>query len=371
LYNPDDGNLYDPRIACTKVVQTVTTIGQNKYWSGRVYEGSDYETPLSSREYSTRNSPFGSMQPPSPVNNPYEWDGILNTEDDSSVQPVYITVDSDLANAGTPYGCLGSQCDKFGVCSISRELCYRGGLEASGDNLRMPDESLLCNQEEDCEYFSIRANGQKEVKGLFAQSYGTWEWDNNLGRYKISNGQDWGPPDNLCYSDATGPDCLQRTGSYSRPAFPCDYCAILPRIENIRVNNKKRVIGEFDGFIELTKSQFVKLTFNSIVDSQQLPVVMYAIDWGDGEETVVTGVEMRARPDESNPHSLYHLYSYWDLKAKDASGVSDIDCSVEGECRVKPKIKIKDNWGWCNGGTAMNDCDQWVDFSSWIVVKEK
>jgi hypothetical protein len=80
---------------------------------------------------------------------------------------------------------------------------------------------------------------------------------------------------------------------------------------------------------------------------------------------------MRSRPSENNPHSMYHLYSYWDLKAKAASGVDGIDCSIDGECRVKPKVKIKDNWGWCNGGTIMNDCDQWTEFGAWIVVQEK
>jgi hypothetical protein len=38
---------------------------------------------------------------------------------------------------------------------------------------------------------------------------------------------------------------------------------------------------------------------------------------------------------------------------------------------MKPKVKIKDNWGWCNGGTAINDCSQWDSFPAWVVVKEK
>ena len=69
--------------------------------------------------------------------------------------------------------------------------------------------------------------------------------------------------------------------------------------------------------------------------------------------------------------SFYHLYGYWDLKSKVAQGVAGIDCSsVAGQCSVKPKVKIKDNWGWCNGGTSMNDCDQWEEFSGNIIINE-
>lgn len=154
------------------------------------------------------------------------------------------------------------------------------------------------------------------------------------------------------------------------------YCAILPLISNIKVQD---LTG---GLIELAKnSQFINLTFNSKVDSNQLPLVMYAIDWGDNEKTVMTGAEMRDRPDpdpsdpnkNGNPHSLYHLYSYWDLKTKANSGSSNIDCSVAGQCKITPKIQIKDNWGWCNLGQTINVCGdgQWDSFKGTIVVKEK
>ena len=82
---------------------------------------------------------------------------------------------------------------------------------------------------------------------------------------------------------------------------------------------------------------------------------------------------MRDRPNPDTPHSLYHLYSYWDLKAKASSGVAGIDCSTAGECRVRPKVQIKDNWSWCNKGTAINVCGagQWDNFGGLVVVKEK
>ena len=154
------------------------------------------------------------------------------------------------------------------------------------------------------------------------------------GRYVPVNGQDWSVPDTVCSPEGR-PD-----------EKPGDYCAVPPKIDNINVNKT-----------EIQNTDFVNLTFNSIVDSQQLPLVMYAVDWGDGDKTVVSGVEMRDRTNPDRPHSLYHLYSYWDLKAKEASGVTSINCS-SGECKVQPKVKIKDNWGWCSNGSAGDQCPQ-------------
>jgi hypothetical protein len=55
--------------------------------------------------------------------------------------------------------------------------------------------------------------------------------------------------------------------------------------------------------------------------------------------------------------------------------VASIDCNtIAGACEVKPKIQIKDNWGWCNHGVEINKCDtdvQWDSFDASVVVKEK
>ncbi|MFH1427081.1 MAG: hypothetical protein ABIG60_00945, partial [Patescibacteria group bacterium] len=197
------------------------------------------------------------------------------------------------------------------------------------------------------------------VKRLFAQSYGYWEWvpsatDSRQSHYFEKPDFSWGPPgangelnNGKCKTDGTGP----------RLDYPNDYCAILPQIKNIIADP-----------IEVKNNDFVNLTFNTDVDSQQLPLVMYAIEWGDGETTVVTGIEINDRPEASYPHSLYHLYSYWDLKAKDADYESIICAS--GQCTVTPRIKIRDNWGWCNGSTEIYDCTHWQEGPE-IMVKEK
>jgi len=46
---------------------------------------------------------------------------------------------------------------------------------------------------------------------------------------------------------------------------------------------------------------------------------------------------------------------------------------VEYECMniITPKISIKDNWGWYNGGTSWNKKGNGTEFSGSIVVKEE
>jgi len=171
----------------------------------------------------------------------------------------------------------------------------------------------------------------------------------------------WGPPDAVC--PGTG-----------RPDYPNDYCAIRPVVSSIKVNSM-----ESDNVI-LTKNGFINLTFNTRVDSNQLPMVMYGIDWGDDTETTVTGVEMRDKPNPDNPESVYHLYSYWDLKAKFNQGLlpfgssCNTDASGTNYCRIQPGVQIKDNWGWCNGSIAINNCNNnynWQRFLGEIIVEEK
>ncbi|MDD5071417.1 MAG: hypothetical protein PHQ42_01645 [Patescibacteria group bacterium] len=130
-----------------------------------------------------------------------------------------------------------------------------------------------------------------------------------------------------------------------------------PIVSHIKAN------GAETGETTIIKNGFANLTFNTAVNPNQLPLVRYEIDWGDGGTTVVSGVEMNHRPDEKNPHSVYHLYSYWDLRNKDKDG-DGITCAADEEgnyCSVKPKITIKDNWGYGASGT----------FSGTVKVTEK
>jgi len=336
--------------ACLRIAQVVTPVGQNKYWSGRMYAGTDYAIPGAGYDYFSDYMPFGSIVYPEPSSNPYEWD----SESDLDYNQPLVTQEPDTENPG-----------------LTEPYQARAGQIHSANT----------------------------VKRIFAQSYGIWQWSGSNYTRDDAAGS-WGPPTGQCSGNSrpacSGNDC------YACPGTTCDWCAVAPGISSIKVNN---VTGSN---IQVAQNGFAILTFNSSVDSQQLPLVMFTVDWGDNEYTAVSGVEMRDRPNADNPHSMYHLYSYWDLKAKRevdqgpeeentvfcgdadsqptnfaaAASASGVTCPSERNCCVvKPRIKIKDNWGWCNAGketfggaivnpTTISDCNQWAEFANWVVVTE-
>ncbi len=345
--------LYRTESYCLDVVQVVTPMGKNKYWAGRVYEGSAYTDPEIGIGYDQYLSPFGAINPPSPSSNPYEWDSIEDDSGDQATignQPLYEkTEEEGEASAGYIYGCTGA-----------------GGNSSYCDYVVDEDGPAAIPYSYRQEMSSSNTYTSKEIiKRLFAQSYGDWTWN---GSNYMQGGSTWGPPDTLCKD--------------SRPEYAsgsnADYCAILPTVYNIKVDDMET------GNATIIKSGFANLTFNSTVDSQQLPLVMLSIDWGDDEKMIISGVEMRDRTNSDDPHSFYHLYDYWDLKGKESGGSSQITCATDSAgnyCQATPKIKIKDNWGWCNEGydeisgnyeqpTVISDCDQWQSGPS-VKVWEK
>jgi hypothetical protein len=84
-------------------------------------------------------------------------------------------------------------------------------------------------------------------------------------------------------------------------------CHIHPRAENIKIN------GVFSPTI--SSNGVAKLTFNAIVDPDQLPLAFYEIAWGDRATTTVSGASLRGRLNPNNPFELYHYYDYWQLMA--------------------------------------------------------
>ncbi len=371
FYDPVTREVFDDVFAyCTKIVQTVSSVGENKYWSGRVYEGSNYIVPTLGYEYDIDQIPFGAIVEPFPINNPYEWDGSSY----DGIQPLYLRKDG--ARASHPYRINNDSIGSFGLCQSSRDVCLHvNGVsyENNGADCIVGDTCVLTDFSED---------PIEKIRRLFAQSYGTWEWN---GNHYIKVSGDWMSPTSLC-AGGVRPDYFAGSNN--------DICANPPQINNIRVNN-------IQANIILSKNGFVNLAFNSLVDSQQLPLVMYFINWGDNENMLVSGVEMRDRSNANNPHLVYHLYSYWDLKAKhsvdqtitggdnsvycgnagnlplnysgqSATGVS-VNCPNNNNCCVvKPSVKIKDNWGWCNNGGNNNICPAggYEPFNNWIIVTE-
>lgn len=186
----------------------------------------------------------------------------------------------------------------------------------------------------------------------------------NGTRYSKTDGEDWSVPVLKC-SNNVRPSYVSGSNA--------DYCAVPPQVSDILANKSSE--------LEFKKSMFVNLTFASKIDSQQLPMVMYDVNWGDGNSNVISGVNIRTKPSSDEPHSMYHLYSYWDLKSKwsinQGVGQNMVYCGVgydktatnfDGDtvemtatstvdyCAVKPKVGLKDNWGWCTEGTDNSSC---------------
>ena len=69
------------------------------------------------------------------------------------------------------------------------------------------------------------------------------------------------------------------------------------------------------------------LRFNSIIDPEQLPLYNIKIDWGDGENSVIT--DQDHRPGTRFPHVISHTY-----------------IGIENEETMEIKIRIIDNWGY-------------------------
>ena len=180
-----------------------------------------------------------------------------------------------------------------------------------------------------------------------------------------------------------------------------DYCAVPPRVANIKVNGKEE---ETDAVI-LIRGGFATLTFTSHVDENQLPITGYKVDWGDGNKTIASGIKINQSPSVNNPHTLYHYYNYWDIKSKDitaddkdgilcknckewlSSKTADTDCQKAGLegvniCRLQPKVQIVDNWNWCNATTGKKNegyygsyCDSqtnaYTKFLGYIYITER
>jgi hypothetical protein len=123
---------------------------------------------------------------------------------------------------------------------------------------------------------------------------------------------------------------------------------VAPAAANIRVNENT------SGATVVHAAGFVNLKFNSLINADQLPMTAYFVDWGDGQTSSFTGIEVQNRPNPANPHTLYHHVSYWDLLQRSQTGTATITCGTGNGidfCRVRPRVQIRDKWGWCNGRT--------------------
>ncbi len=144
----DDGKVVDPDkynfLACKKFYEVVTSDGQNRAWAARVSPDSVYKMPGLGYSIDEDDSPFGSMFPPNPLDNPYSWDGNSSV---SLNQPLsFWWGDNNVARVSSPYSCTGGKCSRIGRCYKTGKACITG----------------YCNNDNTCARTAI---GNKEVEG--------------------------------------------------------------------------------------------------------------------------------------------------------------------------------------------------------------
>ena len=455
----------------SEIVMVVTATGQNKFWSSRVYEGSNYIVPNLEYSYNSDYKPFGAIIPPKPVNNPYEWDSKTIV----GIQPLIIEYPNKenykepwQARAGSPYSCEGD-CGKFliapGMLSSTADAVdrikrlfaqsygsWKWKLEYKCANGVIPVNTNSCHQDcpdgncvkstekacsdgsacetdisdQTCKNCSLRdEEGYKCDDGRSCCPTAgdcklVYKCDNSgklcdpnhndcpnskcisQSRYiKMSaNSITWSPPENICaklngarirpnYSHICGycysgnppkeGNCDAKKNFNNTcnncPSPTCNYCGIPPKVLNIKLDKlgiKLDKLGKVDSnsILKITDLKLVNLTFNTKVDAEQLPLVNYTVDWGDGSTTTISGIEMRDRQVLDKPHSLYHLYSYDEMKAKDKNDLNCKNINNKYYCTATPKISIRDNWGWCNHSSKRLDCSHWDSGPSIRVYKK-
>ncbi len=302
-----------PRLACSNIVQVVDKNGLNKAWVERVKESTDYASDC--------NEKAGL---PDWISSSF----VYNNAEGKGISTAIATGSCYYSADDTPFGSVRAPGNNAAQLASPSEW---GALNGDLPLLYRPPADARMGQ----------LYSRSTLSNLFAESYGVWDWDNDIHAYvpNLISPLNWDSPLVRC------DDNIRRNKN--------ENCSIAPKIDNIKLNNKT-------ANAEVLGRGFINLSFTSSIDPQQMPLTSYEIDWGDGEKLVVSGSDMKTMSDPNNPHSTYHAYDYWDMYSKSRelgakAKMPTLTCN-DSYCTVKPKIKIADNWGWCTEGHTDNPC---------------
>jgi len=318
---------FRPNYSCNYIIQTVTSTGENKAYASRLAQGSNYSASvqggLSGGPYlysrSADLTPFGAAVPPEPVDTPSEWDA----KSFIGIQPLFPEPplsDGTIgqARAGVPYSC---QPQNFLDPSSQPQQC----------------SSYLSKIGIDTQQGAINV-----IQNLFVQSYGIWQWQ----------GDQYVPTTSLTGLKEPSTQCGSSSPDYPPPlnvrptSADAKPCGVAPQVPEIRINNST-------SSVTLNRIGTVTLSFTTVADPDQLPITHYAVDWGDGTKSTQAGLRLQSRPSMQNAITLVHTYSYADVVRCVSSGLCACLPQQPGDpansCRIKPRVQITDNWGWCNG----------------------
>lgn len=332
-------------------------------------------------EQSEIQAPFGAVSPPAPVDQPTGWDSFASIAGNQPVFP-FVSIgetNSGFVDAGNPLSCR-----ILNIWEGNRPTDLLNDPICSSPSHLLGD--IIATSSFSTETLAQRAadeRGLAVLEELYAKTYGTWEW----GRQCVQ-----GKTGQMCTTDT---DCTLPRLEAERPARPdgtipppvvipevpgvCgnDYQYVLSTDEKLTLTepNQRCVVDQVRthshcGFgpqvtsVVLNQSEVeyignVALTFTTQVDVDQLPIVSYTIDWGDGYKTKESGLALQNRSSLENGISLSHNYSFDTIRdyCNNGGGCSggvgeliEYQDTPQGERYiVTPRVQIIDNWGWCNG----------------------
>lgn len=274
------------------------------------------------------------------------------------------------ASAANPTACTSNtECGANGLCDYAGSYC-----SVATGSVRV---GSVCTQSADCGVggvcttFSNTTGGVyatrktdtvaiDRLKLIFANAYGAWRW----------SGTQYDSQDSLVtnWQNAYANMQLCNGGSLDRGLAETDptraYCGMLPSVANVAVGTQEK------GDVIIGTGEVIQLKFNSLVDTQQLPLDQIAIDWDGNEESdEIIPWGFAPRSDQTDKHSITHVYRaglnsgtcygkgtlpYGNPRLADGTANPDYKPQLANKeyCVATPQIQIKDNWQYCNGDTA-------------------
>ncbi|MBI5466835.1 MAG: hypothetical protein HY975_01305, partial [Candidatus Kerfeldbacteria bacterium] len=150
---------------------------------------------------------------------------------------------------------------------------------------------------------------------------------------------------------------------YNRPDIPNDYCAIPPSIGCAGTCESDQLASFLTSTARKATvtggSGSVGIKFTTTADADQVPLSTIDIDWGDATDSF--SYPYAPRSDASRPHVFTHVYV---LNRADTT-----HCSTQAGrvvCDFKIRVRVKDNWGWCNNGTSADKCPDDATHQTWV-----
>ena len=199
--------------------------------------------------------------------------------------------------AGRPYGCAGTGCKYVGQCNLNPNIfciytssedlnkkgCASGG---GGECARLWEVPLTAT------------SSSNILSSLFVKKYADFTLSN--GTYINSSNSDWLSPTTTC------PVAGRASTS------PASFCIVRPKIDNVEIrlvgNPSAITLSNSNNYtFNATTSGLYKLSFNSVVDSEQQPLKQIIIDWNDDAGVqIMTGLDHK--PNKPMPHEFFHYY---------------------------------------------------------------